>query len=293
MFPYFQALSSMTNDMLGRGSVRSIAVNRKISMLSSFLKIAMLPLIARFSARGKFMAMGIVNVACATALAFGTKETLTEQRRRPFVWRETSNPASAFLFFNQTKTTRALAVLLLARAIPLQNETGHVLRHHRFKERWTAKETSRMELLFQMSMLADPVLQPYILQSLGLLNTARLSSCIDAFQDFNRSFATRPSMLFLNPIIGAFRNGMTVQDRIIDCATLEFESGEGQLSVARNNLRLPVNLFGPVAFSEMFAIMPELPSYVCVVLNLVNAMFVIPWAVGQIDAEILDRVPLT
>ncbi len=150
-----------------------------------------------------------------------------------------------------------------------------------------------MELLFQMSMLADPVLQPYILQSLGLLNTARLSSCIDAFQDFNRSFATRPDFLLLNPIIGAFRNGMTVQDRIIDCATLEFESGEGQLSVARNNLRLPVNLFGPVAFSEMFAIMPELPSYVCVVLNLVNAIFVIPWAVGQIDAEILDRVPLT
>jgi hypothetical protein len=279
--------------MIGRGSTLSISINRKITMTSSFAKILVLPLIARLSAREKFLAMGVINVASAGALAVGTSETLTDERKRPFIWRELSNPLSSFVYFNQTKATRALAILMLARAIPLQNESSLVLRHHRFKEKWTANDTSRMVLVSQLAGLADPILQPYLLQWLGLANTARLSSRIDAFQNINRAFATHPSQLLLNPVVGAFRNGMTVTDRIVDSATLEFESGEGQLSAARRNLRLPVNLLGPIAFGELYAEMPELPSYVCVLLNLVNSEVVMPWAFGQLNEEILDRVPLT
>mmetsp|Transcript_41137 Transcript_41137/g.66259 ORF Transcript_41137/g.66259 Transcript_41137/m.66259 type:complete len:403 (+) Transcript_41137:275-1483(+) len=251
LIPLLQAFTATLADRFGgRGSEEYIKYNKFIYMWLAFVRILSLRMASRIRSKKMCFVVASVFNICASGIFFtSVKESLRDSERKPFVLKQAANPFSFVRFFSQTSALRSLALVTLFQAIPMYN--GSKVNYMRAKFNWGVREQANMQQLTNVLDLFSPLYSVPIMKQLGQRRTAIFAHITAALCDLNTSINSDARSIFLNQVAESiFDSG--AMEVLSEQAASSVHAGQGELSAAMMNLRFPLGVLLPNAFSQLY-----------------------------------------
>jgi DHA1 family tetracycline resistance protein-like MFS transporter len=298
--PLTQAFGAMLADRLGgRGTPAFVRAHKLVFSWLAVVRISTQHCAgqSRLAAdkRASIALAALCSLAAALAFALAVPESLPDAQRRPLVLSRAANPLGFLAFFASSRRLAALAVLRLATAVPVFNQTGAYYRRAKFN--FAMREQAHVLNIANALEVAAPLYSVPLLRRLGARRTAVLGQWAGAAACLAAAATHDARTLLALPLLTSLFDSAAF-DAFEAIAQRGATLGQGELGAAMENLYLPLSLALPTAFSALFTASLKwtqprwrgtAPLLVQALLHALNASFIVPWAVDTITRDAKRR----
>lgn len=288
--PFYDAFRAAVADSVpgGRTGEKYAGTMQSIDNVATVVRMVSLSLtyFRSSGARRGMQMSAFLSALAGLGFAMGTRETLKERERKPFVWKRAANPLHALNFFfgsrDRNPKLARMGALLFLLSLPNYNSTLSLYRRSRFG--WTSRHESLQTMLCNLAYLGAPWVIGPMTRRFGLLGTVQIGEVLSMLCWLNNALTREPRSMHLNTLTCMFDHEHVALDRqlALECQTSSGSLGQGEMSAAKSNLSSLAGLFMPSMFSQLFAATINSEKYQAVtpllgaLLHGINATIVAP-----------------